>query len=273
MSEQKETKQVHNYPPVALTLWQDAWVAISQPSKALKWALQPFKRSVVYLVLISIVLSLISTAYFFITLRPAIESFKQWAIATVPEVTFDQGVLSTKDDQTIGFTDSDTFFFKVDPTQTKEDDPQIDSFYSGGVLITSDQLIIRDEGRKDVLNFSEFTDKQFSFSGDSIALFIDQKLIPYSFVLVPLIVFIYTVLAKLLYTLFFSVVYWFLTGLRFNLVRMWSIAIYSLTPAIVAGYISFIFAPVLGVYTLVFLLYFSFGLQSLKKFKAILPNS
>lgn len=273
MSEQKQTKELHTYPPVVLTLWQDAWVAITQPSKALRWALQPFKRSVVYLLLLSVVLSLVSTAYFFITLRPAIESFRDWAIETIPEISFQEGKLSTKDDQTIRFTDSDSFFFKLDPTQTKEEDPRIDSFYEAGVLITSDQIIFKDGASLDTVNFSDFAENEFHLDGKSIGSFIDQKLIPASFLLVPLLVFLYTVLAKLMYTFFFSVVYWFLTGLKYDLVRMWSIAIYSLTPAIVVGYISFIFAPIFGLYTMVFLFYFWLGLSSLQKFKAILPKA
>ncbi len=273
MSENKETKLTHTYPPVVLTIWQDAWVAISQPNKALKWALQPFKRSVVYLVLLSIVLSLVSTAYFFINLRPAIESFRDWAIASIPEVSLQEGLLSIKDDQTISFTDSDTFFFKVDPTQSSEEQPAIDSFYEAGILITSDQLIFKDARSIETINFSEFSDAEINFDGKSIGSFIDQKLIPASFIFIPLIVFLYTVVAKLFYSLLFSVLYWFLTGLKYDLMRMWSIAIYSLTPAIVAGYISFIFAPVFGLYTMVFLFYFWFGLNSLRKFKAILPSA
>lgn len=268
-----ESTQV--YPPVILTLWQDAWSAITQPSKAIRWALQPFRRTIGYLFLLSIVLAIVSTAYFFIRLKPAIESFRDWSVENVPAISFADGTLSIEDDETFGFTDSDQFYFKVDPTQSVDDEPMIDSFYEAGILITSDQIIIQEKDNRDrteIINLNELEVGNFTFDGNSIASFINDVLMPLSYVVVPLIVFVYIFFAKLLYSLFFSVLLFFFTGLKYNLVHLWAIAISALTPAILAGYLSFIFAPIFGLYTFVFIAYLIFGFGHYVRYTTMKPK-
>ena len=179
-----------------------------------------------------------------------------WLEDEVPEVIYEKSTLQIQDDKTFGFTDSDSLFLKVDPTITKEDEPRIDNFYEQGILLTSDQIVMSNLSESQVTDLSEIGLPDFRFSGEQLAGWIRSHSLWVSLVVLPPFIFAYYMLAKLLYSLFFSVLVYIASGFRHDLMRLWSMAIYALTPAIIAGHIAFVFAPAYALYTVVFLFYF-----------------
>lgn len=263
-------KEPFQYPPVFLTVWQDAWVAITRPRQYLKWAFQPFWRSVKYLMILSAVMSLVATAYFLINLQPALRDFQEYARTSIPQVDYMNGQLVIEDDQSFIYTDSDTIFFKVDPTLKLEDQPRIDTFYEQGTLFTRDGLIRKTayDDQAEVL-YADILMRDFSFSGNSIADWIDTYLFGLAIVFIPVLVFLYTILAKLFYTAFFAGMITVVSGLKLDFVQVWTIAIYALTPAILIGYLSFIFFPIDAIYTTVFIIYLIMALGHYRRFQGL----
>lgn len=263
--EKKRIDRASGYQPVFYTVWQDAWLAIRQPRQYIKWAIQPFSRSVKYLLILVFVISLVSTIYFYLNLKPHIIEFQAWVAEAVPEVTYQDGLLSIEDDKPFSYTDSDQVYFKIDTTQSLEDDPSIDNFYQVGFLMTSDALLYRTDGELETIAYEEFGLKDFKFDGALVSRWLG-RLLNIAFLAVPLAVFAYMMIAKLLFSAFFAFLYFMFSGFKYDFVQVWSVAIYALTPAIVAGYLSFIFAPIFGFYTFIFLIYMIVAMSHYRKF-------
>jgi len=168
MSEKKNLKD-KIYPPVFVTVWQDAWLAITRPRQYLKWAFQPFWRSVKYIAILNALMAIVATAYLLITIKPALLEFADWAEEAIPQITLEEGILSIEDDQAFTYTDSDAFFFKIDPTQKSEDEPAIDNFYEIGILITQDEIVLKDEDQINRLKITDLGLKNFNFNGEVLA--------------------------------------------------------------------------------------------------------
>jgi hypothetical protein len=182
-------------PPVFLTVWQDAWIAITQPRQYLRWAFQPFKRSVAYLAILVAVMSVVATIYFFMTIKPAVEEAFIWAEDAVPQITVKNEQLFIEDDETFTFTDGDQFFFKVDPTITKDDEASIDTFYEAGMLITKDEVITRSEGGVERIAISETGLEGFSVNGQQLKAWSDSYLTITGLLAVPILTFLYLFLS------------------------------------------------------------------------------
>lgn len=258
----KESK----YQPVFYTVWQDAYLALTQPRQYLIWAFQPFWRSLKYLFILSAVISIVSTVYFFINIRPFIQEFQVWVSDTVPQVAFTDSHLAVADDETFSFTDSDQFYFKVDPTVSLEDEPSIDAFYEVGLLLIEDGAVLRSNGTVEQIPYEEFGLNNFSFDGPSLSAWIENYVLKFAIVIVPILVFIYLIISKLIFSAFFSFLFFLFSGFRLNYVHVWSMAVYALTPAMLAGYVSFIFGPIVGLYSIVFLIYLTLAVGNYRRF-------
>ena len=101
------------------------------------------------------------------------EDFKKtadWAEEAIPQITLEEGILSIEDDQAFTYTDSDAFFFKVDTTQKSEDEPVIDNFYEIGILITQDEIVLKDEDQVNRLKITDLGFKNINFNCRNLAL-------------------------------------------------------------------------------------------------------
>lgn len=264
-NKQLQSQEKPTYQPVFYTIWQDVWTALTRPRQYVEWALQPFSRTVTYLFFIAAFMAAVSTIFFYLNIRPEIVGLRDRARSAVPAVSYQDGLLSIEDDKPFTFTDSDEFFFKIDVTQSLAENPAIDSFYEVGILLTSDGAVFRTGTETESLVYQELWGGNFGFDGDSVDTFIDI-LLKLAIVIIPVLVICYTLLAKLLYSAIFAFIYWMFAGFKLNFVHLWSIAVYALTPAIAVGYFAFVFYPILGLHTMVFLIYMALAVSHYNRF-------
>lgn len=257
MKKKEKKKASKRFAPVYMTIWEDAFKAITSPKQYLRWALQPISRSFQYLALINLVLTIVTTIFFASIIRPEALLLADLIEKEIPSFTIsEEGILQIEQDQAFGFSDSDSFFFKIDPTISVEDEPFIDNFYEQGLLITSDQIIMQSLNQDpEVTNISELGLPQISGSGSGIASWIRTYSLGLVLIILPPLLFLYYMVAKSLYSLFFAVMLYIGSGFKHNLMRFWSMGIYALTPAIIAGHIAFVTTPISGLYTAVFVFY------------------
>ena len=261
-----------NYQPVFYTVWQDAWLALTKPRQYLTWVDQPFWRSVKYLMILSAVLAIAGTLYLFLQYRPKVESFRAWAGENLPTITYQDGKLFIEEDQSFSFTDSDSIFIKVDPTVGFADDPLPDAFYDISFLVLNDGILLGDAQQKDLLTYAEIELPNFVLTKENSSELIDKG-VTVLLIVLPIIFFLYSVMAKLLYTLVFVAVMHLFTGLQLRFASLWNLAIYALTPAILAGYLGLIFFSVAGLYSLVFVVYFVMAVNYYRAFHLEAPKS
>lgn len=266
---EENKKKMSSLPPVYLTVWNEAWLALTQPRQYIRWAFQPLSRSIAYIAILNILLSLITTSYVFIVVKPQVFAFSEWARDEVPTISLADGKLSIEGEKTFGFSDSDRFYFKIDTTQSQEDEPFIDNFYEAGLLITSDQILLADNGSTEADFFSDLGVPDFSFDGEALADKLESFFTLITIFILPLVFFLYHMVAKLFFSFFFATILMITTGFKHDLLRLWSMAIYALTPAILAGYVSLIFYPILGFYTLVFLSYYFWAYLAFTRFLSL----
>lgn len=253
------------YPAVFLTIWQDAGNALISAKSYVLWALQPFKRSVVFLLYLQIFVSIIWSIFFMIKIKPQIIEIKEQVRERFPEVTLKNNNLSIENDQTFVFTDSDSVFIKVDPLQSLEDNPSIDTFYENGVLVLKDGFYLLEDGEVEQVLY-DWPD--FYLNAEIVSDAIDKFLVA-SYVIVPLLIFIASFLFHFFVTAFFAVLFWFFSRTKYNLVHLWSMGIYATVPAMVAHYIEFIFFPTANISMVIFLIYYSVALYQYQRIVAL----
>lgn len=257
------------YPSVFSTVWQDAWTALSKPRQYIVWALQPFWRSVKYIMILQAVVAIVGTVYFSIALRPQLQEVQVEVLQGFPLVIYENGEVTIEDDQTFTFTDSDRFYVKVDPTQSLAEEPVIDGFYEFGFLLTKDGVIVGGQGDYQTLRYDQLRSKGFVLTADIISNWISTFL-NWSLLFIPILLFLYFLISGLLFSLFFSVLYYIFSGFRLNLVHLWSMALYALTPVIVADYLVFIFGFPAMLSTIVFVIYFLVAAGAYQRSKIII---
>ena len=258
-------KQQNKYQPVFYTVWQDAWVAITKPQAYVKWAVQPAWRSVKYLIILLLVASIVATIFVYMKSKPGVEEFKTWAQENLPVITYTNGILSIEDDEIFTFTDSDEFYIKIDATQSFKDEPITDTFYNFGFVILKDGVVYGGQGDYETISYKEFGIKDFDLTKEEIAPLTD-KLVRSVLILIPFLVFTYLLISKLIYTLLFAFIMW-LFSRQYPFKDFWNMALYALTPAMLIGYISFIFGVAPGVYSLVFVIYYLMAIHYYRQSK------
>ena len=249
-----DTPDQNQWPPVFYTLWDEAWDAIAKPRQYIKWAYQPFKRSLQYLAILLAILSIAITSYFYLAIRPELVTAQSWLGANVPQVTVASGKLAITDDKTFQYTtDNKDLYIKVDPTVTLAQ-ASLDPVYDNGLLVLQDGVYARTEGQVQTNTYADLGLDQVNFTGQQAASFIGGFL-TWAIVIVPVTVFVYLFLSNLVFTFLASVVYWIFSWWRLPLRRVWSMSLYALTPGLLVGYLSFIFYPIPGITSIVFFIY------------------
>lgn len=261
MANQQNTK----WPSVFYTVWDEAWIALTQPRQYIRWAYQPFGRSLAYLSILLAVFAVAITVYFFLNIRPQIRAGQEWIAQNLPQVTFTDSRMSIAGDETFLLSDNEQIFFKVDPTESLEN-VEADPFYEVTVLILNDGVYVRDGEDVNQLTYQDLRITQASFDGQDVSTAID-KMINALKVVGPLLIFGYLMLSNLVLTFVLSFIAYLFSGLRAPLKAFWSMAVYALTPALIAGYLAYLFIPnVSGISTLVLLIYFTLANINFHKF-------
>ncbi len=255
----KGTQKQQSHPPVLATIWQDAWAAISSPRRYPAWALQPFSRSVRYLLAISAFIAVLVSLYALVALRPRVEAFGLWAVEHLPVIVFEDGILRTVNDETFAASDSDTFFLKIDPTISAEDEPHIDNFYELGYLFTSDQIIFQAGHEETATDYAELSLPSFTIDGQSIQRWTAERYTVFALTTLPVIAFVIVFLFQFIISAVFAFLMFLGSFFRANFEHCWNMAIYAHTPAMAASYLVFVFAPGLQIYMLVYLAYLILG--------------
>ncbi len=258
----KETKK---YPPVLYTVWQDAWTSIVAPRQYLQWAFQPIWRSLRYFFFLHAIMSLVVTISLFLQLQPILTSFEGWAEDSLPTLRFEDHKLSTENDETLLFSDSDEFFFKLDTTQLLEEEPQVDVFYESGALFVADGIVWSRFGEQAVYRYEEFGFENFTLSPESIPGVV-KGLKWFFFTAMPFLVFLVLVGTRLTMAAIFSFLAILLNGFKLKFVQVFSLALYAMTPAMLIGYLSVILFNVSSVFSFIFVFYFLFAVHYLKQF-------
>lgn len=258
----KETKK---YPPVLYTVWQDAWTSITSPRQYLQWAFQPIWRSLRYFFFLQAIMSVVVTISLFFQVQPLLTGFQAWAESELPTLRFEDNELTTENDETLLFSDSDAFFFKLDTTQSLEEDPKVDVFYESGALLVRDGVVLSRLGEQTTYKYDEFGLENFTLSPEVIPGFI-QGLKLFLFTGMPFLIFLFLVITRLVMAALFSLLAILLNGFKLKFKQVFSLALYAMTPAMLIGYLSVVLLSISSVFSLIFVFYFLFAVHYLKQF-------
>lgn len=259
-----------NQPPlldegsIFLTVWDDAWAAITKPRYYVKWAVQPFGRSVAYVSILLTVMALVTSIYTVLTLRPDWLRARVWIEEQVPPLTMKDGTLSIEGDQTFSFSDNSDIFIRVDTTD-RLSDVAIDPFYRFGLIVTADGLLMRSEHETTAKTYNELNLEPFSADGKTIAAALGRWLTILA-VVCPFMVFAGLFLGNMIYVGLFSLFVSLISGFRLPIRSLWSMGLYALTPSLLASYITFIVYPLPLVSTLVFVTYMVMAVTNYRRF-------
>jgi lysylphosphatidylglycerol synthetase-like protein (DUF2156 family) len=256
--------QKTKWPSVLYTVWDEAWLALSQPRQYIKWAYQPFRRSLAYLSILLAIMSIASTIYYFLNVRPQIKEGQAWLAENLPQVVFTDGRMTIAGDETFLLSDNEQVFFKVDPTESL-DGVEVDPFYEVAVLVLNDGLYTRKGEDINTLPYQELGIVNATFNGQDVARGIEGVLNVLK-ILTPFLIFAYLLVTKLILTFLVSLLFYLFGGMRATLKGIWSMSLYAMTPALLAGYLSFLFLPVQGVGTVVFLVYLTMAMVNFHRF-------
>lgn len=253
------------YQPVFYTVWQDVWTSMTSPRHYLKWAFQPLWRSMKYLMFLQAVMAVVITIVFYNQVSTPLNQFATWGTENLPTITFEDRSLQVVDDETLLFSDSDKFFFKLDVTQSLEEEPMIDPFYEAGLLIVKDGAVVSTSGNREVFEYSEFPDISYTLSPETVSEQITsiKRFILFVF---PVAAFIGLVVSRLIIAAFFSFFMVLFSGFKLKYKQVLNLAIYALTPATLVEYLSVALFSFSGIYTFVFVIYFVLAVTYLRKF-------
>jgi len=259
-----DTTNLYREPSVFLTVWDDVVVALTSPRKYIKWAMQPFGRSVAYLCILLAVMALVATAYVNIVLAPQANQAATWVEQHLPRLTFTDGNLSIADGQTFLASDDDQYSVQVDASE-KLADVGIDKFYRLGAFVAQDGILLRIDDSTEIVTYSDMHLVNASFDGKDVARWIRDGM-RLSWFIVPILVFVYLFIGRMLMTVLITFLFVLFSGFRLNFEHVWSMAIYAQTPALVVSYILFIFGGVPFISTMVFVIYLSMAVSSYNRF-------
>jgi len=265
----KDSQQQIEYPSVFYTVWQEAWASISKPRHYLVWTKQPMSRSFSYFLFIHVVLSLVMTGFFFINLQPVLQQVEEEFSSSFPSLSYTPGALSIVGDKSYSFTDNQSVFFKIDTKESIQDEPTIDSFYEIGLLLTKDGAVSSINGEISIYPYTDLLNNSFELTGEQLGREV-QTFLNWSWIVVPLFLCLYLVITKFIFALFFAFVYYLFSLRKLNLQHLMALSLYALTPATLVSYLSFIFYPISGAYTLTFLIYMTMVLYYYRK--SVMPS-
>lgn len=261
-------KEDKAYPPVLYTVWQDAWIAITAPRQYLRWAFQPVWRSVRYLLFLQFVFTIIVSISLYFQTQPMFDNVQAWAQENLPLITYEDGKLRVDEDETILFTDSDAFFFKLDTTQKLEDEPRVDVFYESGVLFVEDGIVASQLGEYQEYEYSTLKLPNFVLSKETFPTW--RKQIELVLVtIVPIFIFLSLAVSRLFTAAVFSGLAWLFSGFKLAYKPVYNLAIYAMTPAMLIGYLASLLFGVSSAFTFIFVLYFLIAVNFLKKFTGL----
>lgn len=256
---------------VFLTVWDEAWAAISSPRMYVKWALQPLRRSIAYASILFAVMAVVTTVYVWLTVRPQWVEARAVIEESVPPFAITGGQLQIENDQTFTFSDNSDVFIRVDATDSMAD-LEVDPFYEFGMIVASDGIVVRAEGDVERIPYTEFVGEDFSMDGAGLAAALQKMLVALG-LLLPILVFAALFVVNLAYTSFLSGVAVIASGLpagqagfRFSFAAVWSMSLYALTPFLLASHVFFVFYPNTALPWLVFLVYMFLALYHYRRF-------
>ena len=191
---------------------------------------QPLRDSLVFLLLFSIVVSLLLTIITFIHLSPELRAFFTWAEANAPAVSISDGVLSVEAEQPLilKYRGEETWALVFDTTGVYKDTGE---FSEPVVLLSRENLVIRIKGQVQAYEWKEFG--TFAINSDNIGTLstVSQLIIlPIGFFFFLLVSLVSKfVQAVLISPLAYSVANSY--GVRLPFRSSFAIALYSLVPA------------------------------------------
>lgn len=251
-------------PSIFLTVWDEAWAAISKPRYYVKWALQPLSRSISYACLLFTVMALVTTIYTVLTARPHWQAARAWITAEVPTVTMQDHQLSLENDKTFFFSDNAEVFIRVDTTDVLAD-VAIDSFYTVGLIVARDGVLLRMQDETSPITYKEFEIPNFSADGPVIAD-AAQTLVIAGVVAMPFFIFASMFISNMLYTAIFSLFVHVVSRFTITFKAVWAMSMYALTPSMLASYIVFVLYPLPYVSTIVFVVYMVMAVTYYRRF-------
>ncbi len=251
-------------PSIFLTVWDEALASITKPRMYVKWAVQPFKRSLAYACIMFTVMALVTSIYTILTLRPQWIQARPWIEENVPMLTMKAGHLSIEGDKTFSFSDNSDVFVRVDTTDELKD-VAIDPFYEFGMVVTSDGILIRQNQETTPYLYTDSWLGDFTADGHQIAAEMNT-ILTIGAVFLPFAVFIGLFISNVAYTGLFAAFVWLVSGLRVPIRVVWSMGLYALTPSLLSSYILFIVYPLPIVSTLVFVTYMAMAVMHYRRF-------
>lgn len=249
---------------VFLTVWDEAWAAISNPRMYVKWALQPLRRSVAYAAILLAVMAIVTTIYVWLTMRPQLQQIREAIVQQAPPFTITDGRLEIADGKTFTFSDNSDIFIRIDGTDNVED-LSIDPFYQFGAIVAADGVILRADGDVQTIKYDEFVKEDVSMDGAGLVAVLD-RITTMVFVFLPFLVFAMLFLSYMAYTVFISAIVSLASGFRFAFRPVWNMSLYALTPFLLASHIFFIFYPNTFLPWLVYMAYMFMALYHYRRF-------
>lgn len=254
-------------PSVLLTVWDDAWAAITKPRYYVKWAVLPFKRALAYACILFTVMALVTSIYAVLTVRGEWLAARPWIETNIPTLTMTDNQLSIEGDKTFSYSDNSEIFIRVDTTDQLKD-VAIDPFYQFGIVVTSDGVLVRSEGKTTAKLFSDSPVDNFTTNGAEIAAGANRLLITLA-ILLPFFMFAWFFIGNMMYTGVFAFLMSLVNGFRPPMRVIWTMALYALTPSLLVSYLLFIVYPLPLVSNLVFFVYLVLATLHYRRFMDI----
>ena len=191
---------------------------------------QPLKDSLIFLVLFSVLVSLLSTIITFIYLSPDIRDFLSWAKTNAPAISVSEGVLSVSTGQplVLKYRGDETWILVFDTTGVYKN---TSDFNEPVILLGREELVLRIKGQVQTYSWKDFG--TFEVNSENIgflSLALQGIIFPLGFIIHLFIALISKSLqAVLISPLAYSVANSY--GVRLPFRSSFSIALYSLVPA------------------------------------------
>lgn len=252
------------WPSVFYTVWDEAWAALTQPRQYIKWAYQPFRRSVAYLSILLGIIAIAVTIYLALVGWPQVQQAREWLSQNVPQITFKDGQMSIENDETFLFSDNQDIYLKVDAQQALADS-DVDAFYGVGIVAAGDGVYIRNNGNERTETYKDLGLTDTTFTGGDLANGLGRA-VKILLAISPLLLFVLLLAQALLQTFIVTVVFYFLGSRRAHFMGLWSMALYAMTGALAAGYLLTIFLPIPYITQIIFVVYMTLAVYQLHKF-------
>lgn len=239
--------------------WRQAYLAITDFDFYASTFQQHFRQTLLFLLYLSAFLALALTLIYAWLYGARVEEFFEWAGSNLPSIEVRGGQLEVLGDQPIvaKYEDDSTWTFVFDTTGTYDDPSGLEEPV---LLFTRENLFVRIQGQTQTYSWEEFGEFEVSRENlEEYETIIVWAYFPlaYSFFLV------FNVVAKSLQALILSPIAYSVAisyGVRLSLTDAFTIALYSLVPAIVIdlaiimtgidiAYFDLIYLAIAGLYT------------------------